>query len=465
MIQPALNGVDLSAVPQNALNEYFGVWAIYNEHFDQIISRVQNINIAAHLDANATHQVLPKPKSRGELYAIETGGVAVVRMVGPMMKYSSSFSANVSTKLTRQALTHALSNPDVQAIVMFFDSPGGTVSGTADLANQIAEGKSKKPIYGFIEDLCASACYWCASQCTEVFANDPTALVGSIGTFAVIHDLSKMAEEKGIKVHVIRAGEFKGVATAGTEVTDEQIKEYQRNIQTLNKNFLEGVASGRRVTLTVVGETWADGRIHDAQTAVDMKMIDGIKTYGALIEDLASKNRNPKRMSDPQTPAATGPNLATLEQLEANCPGASSDFIIGQLKSKVTLEQGMKNWMTEQQKLLAAADADKAKAVEDAKAQTKTEIEEAAAEKDATAGIKPIGADMSAELEAEGGDVIAAFNNRVQTLMNNGMTDRAKAVRSVALKNQKLHQQYLLATNGKSRDRRLLQEKFENVES
>ena len=57
--------------------------------------------------------------------------------------------------------------------------------------------------------------YWSASQCTRIYAND-MAIVGSIGTYGVVYDSSKMAEDVGIKVHVVRAGEMKGAGVAGT---------------------------------------------------------------------------------------------------------------------------------------------------------------------------------------------------------------------------------------------------------
>ena len=61
-----------------------------------------------------------------------------------------------------------------------------------------------------------------ASQAGFVAANE-SALVGSIGTYGVIYDLSKRAENEGITVHIVRAGAFKGAGVPGAPVTDEQL--------------------------------------------------------------------------------------------------------------------------------------------------------------------------------------------------------------------------------------------------
>ena len=131
-------------------------------------------------------------------YEITETGVAVIAISGILEKRQ--------THHVRSLLRNATEDERVVGILLVIDSPGGTVAGTADLAASIRSAAKVKPVHAFVEDLAASAAYWAASQAGKVFANTNTAMVGSIGTYAVLIDSSEMANKAGIKVHVIRAG-------------------------------------------------------------------------------------------------------------------------------------------------------------------------------------------------------------------------------------------------------------------
>jgi len=201
--------------------------------------------------------------------------------------------------LLRQQIRHAFRNTDAAGILLRFDSPGGTVAGTEDLAADIAAAAGGKPVYGYAEDLCASAAYWGYSQCTKTFAN-ATALVGSIGTYMAIEDLSGHAEQLGVKVHVIRAGTFKGAGTPGTEITDDQLAEWQRIVDELNAHFIAGVARGRRMGESKVREL-ADGRVHVGQAAVQLGLVDVIESFDDTLARLSrdAKGKGATRLGAP----------------------------------------------------------------------------------------------------------------------------------------------------------------------
>ncbi|MCH8978459.1 MAG: S49 family peptidase, partial [Armatimonadetes bacterium] len=109
-------------------------------------------------------------------------GVAVISIVGVMTKSPTSLEPGCSTVLARRQIRAAAHDVAVRAIVIRFDSPGGTVSGTEALANDVREAAAHKKVYAYVEDSCCSAAYWVASQCNKVFASK-TALVGSLGIY------------------------------------------------------------------------------------------------------------------------------------------------------------------------------------------------------------------------------------------------------------------------------------------
>lgn len=212
------------------------------------------------------------------MYLLSDKGAAIIELTGAMMKGRSKFGG-VSTVDQRGYLRHAVQNKDVGAILYVMDSPGGTVSGTQSFADEIRAADAIKPVIGHIEDLCASAMFWTGSQMRRLTANR-SAMVGSLGTYGVIEDSSKKAEMEGIKVHVLAAEggtPHKGAFVDGSEVTTEQLAEYQALINKLNALFKASVQAGRRLTADETTKLF-DGRVHVAADALELKLIDGIGT-------------------------------------------------------------------------------------------------------------------------------------------------------------------------------------------
>ncbi len=213
-------------------------------------------------------------------YEITETGVAVIRLAGILEKGQ--------THHVRSLLRNATEDPRVDGIVLVIDSPGGTVAGTADLAASIRNAAARKPVHAFIDDLAASAAYWAASQATKVFANTKTALVGSIGTYAVMVDSSAMANKAGIKVHVIQAGKYKGMGVPGTEITESHLVHMQHLVDTINGEFVKAVGAGRRMSASAIRHI-ADGALHPAADAVRLGLVDRIQSIDETIQGLGRK--------------------------------------------------------------------------------------------------------------------------------------------------------------------------------
>ncbi|MCJ8168640.1 S49 family peptidase [Atopomonas sediminilitoris] len=110
-------------------------------------------------------------------------GVAVIPITGPIMRYANVFtriSGATSTQELATDLQAALDNPQVRAIVLNVDSPGGEATGINELSDMIYAARSQKPIKAYGGGTVASAAYWLASAADELVIDD-TALVGSIG--------------------------------------------------------------------------------------------------------------------------------------------------------------------------------------------------------------------------------------------------------------------------------------------
>lgn len=266
---------------QKCAAQHFGKWMIEPAWFAQAVEAVK----AGTFSARDPEARRGDSEGSGRPYAVHNG-IAIVPIVGQITKGQSSYGGT-SSIATRKAIRQAASDADVSGIMLHIDSPGGTVAGLADLASDVRAAAGIKPTRAHIDDLGASAAYWVASQTSGITANE-TALVGSIGTVAVVHDSSGAADKAGIKVHVVSTGAHKGAFAPGTEVTEEQIAELQTEVNDLNEHFLQAVQDGRQMTRTRL-EAIADGRVFIAAKALGHGLIDAVTSFDAAITSFSKE--------------------------------------------------------------------------------------------------------------------------------------------------------------------------------
>lgn len=277
-------------------------------------------------------------------------GIALISLAGPMTKrrsFWSWFFGGASSEAVRDMVRQAADDPAVTGILLTVDSPGGSVDGTADLADAVAAATKRKPCHAYVSGMACSAAYWVASQAAQVTCGR-TAMVGCIGTYAVLEDWSKAADQAGVKVHVVRAGDLKGMGVAGAPITKPMLEAEQRLVNGLNEHFLAAVAAGRKVALDTVRE-WATGETFTGDTAQRMGLVDRNGSMDDAMERLraAVSRRSPNRglygareeqmsiverikalvngTDDPGTDADTTPTTAT-----ATATATATDAATGQ---------------------------------------------------------------------------------------------------------------------------------------
>lgn len=219
----------------------------------------------------------PTPEQSQGYYI--TRDVAVVPVEGVLTRWASlvngaSQPRGTSAQAIVQSLNAAAADQRVKAIVMEVDSPGGTVGGTEEMAQAARNAAAKKPVVAWAAYLMCSGAYWLGSQANKIVASR-TALVGNIGVYQVIQDTSGAAAMEGVKVHVVKAGAWKGIGVAGAPVTDSQLNVVQDEINATYREFVAAAASGRKMSPEVMNHL-ADGRAHVGQDAVTLKLADAV---------------------------------------------------------------------------------------------------------------------------------------------------------------------------------------------
>lgn len=283
------------------LEEYVGVWAIEPRAAAALWQAVQGIDIAAHVRQSQDDDEPPTPRQQYEVIRGTNGqNIAVIKATGVLMKQVPSMTAGTSTIQLRRDIRAAAADPEIVGILLAIDSPGGTVSGIADLTRDVAQARRNKPLWVQIEDMGASAAYQVASQAEKIFANSSDALVGSIGTMMAMYDLSGLAEKEGIRTLVFGTGPLKGAGTPGAKITEDQEQYFQALVNDLQRSFSSNVKKGRGLSDKQLAAV-TSGAVFVAPEALDKKLIDGIQPLEQTIDQLAAHAKRTARASATRT--------------------------------------------------------------------------------------------------------------------------------------------------------------------
>jgi signal peptide peptidase SppA len=456
------------SVPRKAVpffDCWVGAWAMHEPNFHQLRQQIEALNLTLHLsngDANRQSAL----DRIDESFSTVQEGIGIINLSGPLMKHASSFSESCSTVEARSAINKMANDPNIRGIMIRIESPGGTVAGTKELADTIKMARSKKPIMAYCSDLCASAAYWIASQCQTIDAN-ATSLVGSIGTYCVVTDSSKAAEKIGLKVHVVRAGEYKGAGTPGTEITDSNLAEFDRTVQGLNMFFLDAVSDGRSMPIAKVSEL-ADGRIHLAEEAKSNGLIDNVCSFEESFDrfsqsvSVGSDQLFSQQNLDKDYEMATEPTNvvnkpATLAEINTAFPKASADWRLSALQAGWTLDQCRQSYTDILQAQLEAQTV-RAEAAERKAGKPGVKALKSGSGKRARAEDMPVDdeeemTDDEEEVMEEEDDAVAAWDVAVSREMKSCGGNRQKALSQANRKNPGLRAQMLEQVNAK-RNRR-----------
>jgi capsid assembly protease len=219
-----------------------------------------------------------------------TGSIAILPLFGAITHRANMFSeasGGTSTQGFGKALAQVVGDPNVTAVIIEADTPGGGVSGLPELADQIYKARGSKPIIGVSNTRALSAGYWLLSQCDEIVCA-PVSEVGSIGVFLWHENWAEAYKMEGITPDIIRYGEHKAEANDWEPLTDEARAYIQSQVNEVGEMFVKAVARGRGVSAERVRQEFGQGRSVMAKDAVRLGMADRIATMDDTIVRVAS---------------------------------------------------------------------------------------------------------------------------------------------------------------------------------
>ena len=286
-------------------------WALMPERLSAVTAVIARWSGDARASDEVMHSVAADRNARDARRQASVsnsgGGIAVLPLYGIVTQRGNmvddvSGPGTASTQQFSNLLRAALQDETVSQILIDIDSPGGSVYGVAELADEIVNARAQKPVVAIANSLAASAAYWIGCSASEFYVT-PGGEVGSIGVWQAHQDYSKAMDEAGVKTTLISAGKFKVEGNPYAPLDEEAQGFMQSRVDDYYAAFTKAVAKGRGVPISQVRDGMGQGRVLGADAALASSMVDGIATF----EDVVKKMRRDAR-------AQIKPNASRLNQ-------------------------------------------------------------------------------------------------------------------------------------------------------
>lgn len=233
-------------------------------------------------DLAAPSNYTPPERSLGRANA----KVAVVPIHGTLVRRTIGLEAEsglTSYAAIASQIDAALASPEVAAILLDVDSPGGESGGVFDLADRIRAAAQVKPVWAVANDMAFSAAYALASAATKVFVSR-TGGVGSIGVIAMHVDQSEKDAQDGVRYTAVFAGDRKNDLNPHEPISDEGHALLKAEVNRVYGLFVETVARHRGIEPSAVRDTEAG--LFFGQAAVAIGLADAIGTFDVALSQL-----------------------------------------------------------------------------------------------------------------------------------------------------------------------------------
>lgn len=233
----------------------------------------------------------PEAASFRERLGVErVGTVDVIPVMGVITKrmtFLTWWLGGTALDYLREAIREALNDPEVSAIVLDIDSPGGSVDGMTEFAADLrAMRDGEKPIVAVADPTAASGALYIGMSARE-FIVTPSGSVGSLGVYMLHWDISRELEEIGETPTFIFAGEYKVDGNPFEPLSDTARDDWQAEVNHFYALFTADGAKGRQTTISDVVENYGQGRMLLPQDALKVGMVDRIDTLENTIRRLS----------------------------------------------------------------------------------------------------------------------------------------------------------------------------------
>jgi len=214
--------------------------------------------------------------------------IAIVDVSGVLMNSRSQgfFGEGENpVSLFIEKIDKAQNDPDVQALVLRINSPGGGVTASDIMYNRVMKYKAatRKPVIAVMIDVAASGGYYIACAADTIIAHR-TSVTGSIGVIVQTISFAGTLDKIGVTSQAITSGKMKAMGSPFKPLDPAAAQVIQGVVDDFYAKFVNVVDAGRPKLNIAQVRVLADGRIYTADEALKNGLIDSV---GYMDEALA----------------------------------------------------------------------------------------------------------------------------------------------------------------------------------
>jgi len=234
--------------------------------------------------------------------------IAKINLNGPIFNnYGNFFGNNLYDYINPahvKSYLKELRQLKINTLIININTPGGTVSATAELEQIFNEFKAETDtkVYFFTKEILASGGYWVATTGDKIFASYGS-IIGSIGVsgpswFYYNTPLSlssgafgqSIETKDGIEVFNQNAGEGKDLFNPYRRPKNDEIKHLQNIVDDVYNDFMAKVSKSRKIEISNIKND-IGALIYSSNQAKNNFLIDDILNYETLIKLIIKENK------------------------------------------------------------------------------------------------------------------------------------------------------------------------------
>ncbi|MGM0583701.1 MAG: signal peptide peptidase SppA [Pseudomonadota bacterium] len=165
-------------------------------------------------------------------------------------------------------------DPDVKALIVRIDSPGGTVTGAETLFEAIRAVAAEKPVVALMGEVAASGGYLAAIAADHVLTRGNT-LTGSIGVVKQQPDVQALLDSLGVEMKERRSDVYKARPSPFSD-TPPEVEAWEDRMIEESYAWFRGLVGERRGLEGEALDSVADGRVFTGRMALERGLVDAI---------------------------------------------------------------------------------------------------------------------------------------------------------------------------------------------
>ncbi|HNV88398.1 MAG TPA: S49 family peptidase [Methylotenera sp.] len=175
------------------------------------------------------------------------------------------------------SLNEAYDSIGTKGIILRFNTPGGSPVQAGIINDEIMRQKKlhpKIPVYGVVEDICASGGYYIAVATDKIYV-DKASIVGSIGVLMDGYGFTEVMKKVGVERRLMTAGENKAMLDPFSPVNPKHQALAQTMLNEVHDQFKNVVRKGRGSRLKETPEIFS-GLFWSGEQSIKLGLADAL---------------------------------------------------------------------------------------------------------------------------------------------------------------------------------------------